>query len=219
MTASATAAFSYEDPADSLHWRARLFVDESPAGLCSNCLGNVFINFTFLKTHVKKSHSDTQGRLKRYGMISGLFWASMWQADAISSLYSWSPLCSPYTLHLTITHTIAGNTLPQPCPAPCIFSYCLGLTAWTPGMCVHTQTQNQEEVEEQEDEGGGRAERWRRRRKMKEEEKASAVTLKPYRVTIGQSANKIQGINWDKLLIWLLDSQLWGLFFLVHWQF
>lgn len=48
-----------------LHRRARLFVDESPAGLCSNCLGNVFINFTFLKTHVKKGHSDTQGRLKR----------------------------------------------------------------------------------------------------------------------------------------------------------
>lgn len=42
-----TAAFSCEDPAASLHWRARLFVDESPAGLCSNCAGNVFINFTF----------------------------------------------------------------------------------------------------------------------------------------------------------------------------
>jgi hypothetical protein len=31
----------------------------------------------FLKTHVKKSHSDTQGRLKRCGMVSGLFWASI----------------------------------------------------------------------------------------------------------------------------------------------
>lgn len=49
MTASPTAAFPYEDPAASLHWRVCLFVDESPAGLCSNCLGNVFINFTFFK--------------------------------------------------------------------------------------------------------------------------------------------------------------------------
>ena len=53
------AAFSSEDPAGSPHWRACLFVDESPAGLDSNSVGDVFINFTFLETCCYKAEMNT----------------------------------------------------------------------------------------------------------------------------------------------------------------
>lgn len=49
------------------------------------------------------------------------------------------------------------------------------------------------EEEEEEDEGGGGG---------------SGSALKPFRIILGPSGNRIQGINWDTLLICLLDSQL-----------
>jgi hypothetical protein len=88
------------------HWPARLFVDESPAGLYSNSVGNVFINFTSLKTCVKKSHSATWGRLKRYGDV---FW-SFPSSSVTWHMHSLYCVHVPATLrHQSSTKKIAKN--------------------------------------------------------------------------------------------------------------
>lgn len=54
MTAGPPAARSSEGPAAASHRQAGLLADESPQG-SAPFRGNVFINFTFLQTRVRKA--------------------------------------------------------------------------------------------------------------------------------------------------------------------